>query len=212
MGATPSKPTPWQRKELEKNYEKLCQAAAKYIHDADVLVLCTGAGFSADSGLAVYVDIAKIPAYAERELKYYDLCKPQWLERDPETFYGFWGQCFNDYKKTQPHEGYEIIAKWKNQKNLPVKTKKDEKPGRSYYKGNYAKRIEARIATVDRNVNDTLGPYEVSGIAGAFYLFTSNVDAHSFDYFQVGPNSILSYYLRHRHTSALLPCHAITGT
>lgn len=212
MGATPSKPTPWQRKELEKNYEKLCQAAAKYIHDADVLVLCTGAGFSADSGLAVYVDIAKIPAYAERELKYYDLCKPQWLESDPETFYGFWGQCFNDYKKTQPHEGYEIIAKWKNQKNLPVKTKKDEKPGRSYYKGNYAKRIEARIATVDRNVNDTLGPYEVSGIAGAFYLFTSNVDAHSFDYFQVGPNSILSYYLRHRHTSALLPCHAITGT
>ena len=185
MGARTSHPKVHQKKVLRKNYEKLCQAAAKYIHDADVLVLCTGAGFSADSGLAVYIDIAKIPAYAQKELEYYDLCKPHWLESDPDIFYGFWGQCFNDYKKTQPHEGYEIIANWKNQKNQPVETNKDNKPGRSYYKGSLAKRIEARLAKVDRNSHDTSGPYDVNGIAGAFYLFTSNVDAHSFDYFQV---------------------------
>ena len=58
MGSGPSKPTEAQRAQLKTDYEDLCKAAAKCIHDADVLVVCTGAGFSADSGLAVYVDIA----------------------------------------------------------------------------------------------------------------------------------------------------------
>merc|ERR1719162_754864 len=43
-----------------------CARAAKAINAADVLMLCTGAGFSADSGLAVYGDIARIPAYSKR--------------------------------------------------------------------------------------------------------------------------------------------------
>ena len=34
--------------------------AAERIRDADCLLLTTGAGFSADSGLAVYVDVAKV--------------------------------------------------------------------------------------------------------------------------------------------------------
>eukprot|EP00971_Amphidinium_carterae_P122893 2432625-Amphidinium_carterae.1 len=40
--------------------------AAEAIAEADVLFLCTGAGFSADSGLAVYKDIAEIAPYKER--------------------------------------------------------------------------------------------------------------------------------------------------
>ena len=184
MGSHPSKPTNGQRKQLEKSYEQLCKAAAKCIHNADVLMVCTGAGFSADSGLAVYVDIAKISAYADRDLEYHDLCKPEWITKDPETFYGFWGQCFNDYRKTQPHEGYKIISKWKKEKNRPQKKKKVDEPGRSRYKGKLAKRIEARLAKADR-AYDKIAPYKVDGIAGAFFLFTSNVDAHSFDFFKV---------------------------
>ena len=183
MGNSPTKPTRYQRTQLKKHYEQLCKAAAKCIHDADVLMVCTGAGFSADSGLAVYVDIAKIPAYADRDLEYYDLCKPHWLCSDPETFYGFWGQCFNDYRKTQPHEGYKIIAKWKKEKNRPKKMKKGSN-SKSRYKGDFAKRIEARYKIPPDN-----GAYRVDGIPGAFYLFTSNVDAHSFDHFKVrSPN------------------------
>ena len=74
-----------------------------------------GAGFSADSGLAVYDDVAKagnwicsvpihtwtqlqVKAYAERELDYMDLCDPKLVYREPPLFWGFWGQCFNDYR------------------------------------------------------------------------------------------------------------------
>lgn len=58
--------------------------------------------FSADSGLAVYRDIAKIEAYQTRGLHYHDICVPQWLEDDKALFWGFWGRCFNDYRETKP--------------------------------------------------------------------------------------------------------------
>ena len=79
-----------------------------------------GAGFSADSGLAVYADVAKahqfirlhmnlwtwcvggtfveclyleVPAYRDRKLTYQDVCQPHWLFEEPDLFWGFWGQC-----------------------------------------------------------------------------------------------------------------------
>eukprot|EP00971_Amphidinium_carterae_P328194 6459933-Amphidinium_carterae.2 len=42
---------------------------------------------------------------------YQDVCRPQWLHRDPELFYGFWGTCYNDYRDTEPHDGYEIVRR-----------------------------------------------------------------------------------------------------
>ena len=184
MGSHPSKPCTSQRERLHQDYRRLCKRAARCIHNADVLLVCTGAGFSADSGLAVYADLAKVPAFKDRGLEYHELCNPEWLTNDPETFYGFWGQNFNDYRKTQPHEGYKIIAQWKKEKNRPQKKKARDEPGRSRYKGEFARRIEARIAQ-SRGADSQLGPYQVDGIAGAFFLFTSNVDAHSFDFFKV---------------------------
>ena len=38
--------------------------------------------------------------------------------RHPQWFYGFWGQCFNDYRKVCPHEGYDIVARWGRDKNF----------------------------------------------------------------------------------------------
>ena len=98
----------------EKLLVDSCRAAADAIRDADVLMLATGAGFSADSGLAVYRDIAEVPAYQERGLTYNSVCEPSWLEADPSLFYGFWGACFNDYRRTRPHRGYEIIRRWRS--------------------------------------------------------------------------------------------------
>ena len=57
-----------------------------------------GAGWSADSGLAVYQEVASFPVYAARGLQYRDLCQPRVLHDDPATVYGFWGTCFNDYR------------------------------------------------------------------------------------------------------------------
>jgi hypothetical protein len=41
-----------------------------------------------------------------------DLCQPEWIETDPEIFYGFWGMCFNDYRDAIPHPGYGILSRW----------------------------------------------------------------------------------------------------
>lgn len=82
---------------------------AQTIKEANYILIGTGAGFSADSGLAVYKDIARVPAYDLMGVDYATLCDPIWLQRNPEVFYGFWGYCFNSYRDTTPHEGYTII-------------------------------------------------------------------------------------------------------
>lgn len=145
-----------------------CARAAKAINAADVLMLCTGAGFSADSGLAVYGDIARIPAYSKRHLKYHDICDPQWLEMEPSLFYGFWGTCFNDYRSTKPHRGYEIIAAWRD---------------RLFRDSVSACEIQKRVISMKANGTSMPEFYQCTGYPGAFFVFTSNVDAHSFDHF-----------------------------
>ena len=94
-----------------RGLDKYGRAAAALL-DADVLLIAAGAGMSADSGLAVYKDIASVPAWRKAGLTYADLCDPCWLEDDPEIFYGFWGSCLNTYMETAPHDGYGIMRRW----------------------------------------------------------------------------------------------------
>jgi len=90
-------------------------AVAELLLRADYLLISAGAGFSADSGLSVYKDIANVPAWRARGLSYHDLCEPSWLSRDPATFYGFWGSCFNSYMETEPHAGYAAVRRWREE-------------------------------------------------------------------------------------------------
>lgn len=134
------------------------EAAGKLIQKADVMVLLTGAGFSADSGLLTYSDIAKVPAYSRANVSYADLCDPSLLHRDPALFWGFWGQCLNDYRNTAPHAGHAIINQWAQQQKLALKAQERHH------------RPDPRYET------------PVDGHAGAFFVFTSNVDAHHYDW------------------------------
>eukprot|EP00241_Pyramimonas_parkeae_P007139 CAMPEP_0114273182 /NCGR_PEP_ID=MMETSP0058-20121206/28955_1 /TAXON_ID=36894 /ORGANISM="Pyramimonas parkeae, CCMP726" /LENGTH=316 /DNA_ID=CAMNT_0001392609 /DNA_START=115 /DNA_END=1065 /DNA_ORIENTATION=- len=111
MGAQVSKPTAEQKEELKGKLDKNCRNAALAIEDASVLLFATGAGFSADSGLATYKDIADVSAYRERNLEYMDLCQEHWASTEPDIFYGFWGSCYNTYRNTKPHEGYNIVER-----------------------------------------------------------------------------------------------------
>jgi hypothetical protein len=86
--------------------------AAELLMSADFVLIAAGAGFSADSGLPVYKDIANVDAYKRMQVTYSDLCTPDWLQRDPDIFFGFWGSCFNDYLDTHPHKGYDICKAW----------------------------------------------------------------------------------------------------
>ncbi|CAK0880851.1 unnamed protein product [Prorocentrum cordatum] len=180
MGASPSAPSPEQAESLRGGVDEACARAARAIGEADVLLLCTGAGFSADSGLAVYADVARVEAYAKRGLQYHDICQPHWLESEPELFWGFWGQCFNDYRSTPPHEGYAIIDgwadRWFRRTELAQKIRQKLQAPRGADGGGSEAESQAEQLPLE--------PYVVSDAAGAFFVFTSNVDAHHFDWFR----------------------------
>ena len=295
---------------LKANIETNCKQAARKVLEADILLAVTGAGFSADSGLATYDCVANIDAYRSRGWRYRDLCTPLMYtnfssldkeesiqksdesnndeveneqikdtqdvfntddgssnhdnEKDnndngcdndfddnhslhgsfnnanpksnsdsdsnvhfdrsalpnpdninhPQWFYGFWGQCYNDYRRVGPHDGYDIISRWSHHKN---QAKQEQVEGSDAIVDGEEESI---VAKQIRNITDKLErfqsnddndsccsgeneePYYVSDErAGAFYLFTSNVDAHSFDKFE-------SHEIRECHGNVeLWQCH-----
>lgn len=157
-------------------FDEQCEQAAEALAQADVLLLVTGAGWSADSGLAIYKDIGKVSAYEQLGLEYADVCQPKWIQQNPALFYGFWGQCFNDYRTTKPHEGYDIVTKWRNDKNnKAIKIAKDIQT--------LVQDKVDRQRPFDSEETQRLTPYDAgTGQAGAFFAFTSNADAHFYDY------------------------------
>jgi len=174
-------PSPEEAAKLKANFDRQCQKAATALAEADVLLFVTGAGFSADSGLAVYADVARVPAYQERGLTYMEICMPDWIDEDPSIFYGFWGQCHSDYRTTKPHEGYDILARWKNDKNNSSKEKRDV--AQLVQESIQRKVLLRRPFDDERVIQNT--PYHVdTGPAGACFSYTSNVDAHFFDTFE----------------------------
>ena len=95
---TGGSPSLREAEQLKADFSKNCIDAANEIKQANILLLVTGAGWSADSGLKVYKDIGNIKAYREQNLSYADLSNPKMIQKDVELFTGFWGQCFNDYR------------------------------------------------------------------------------------------------------------------
>ena len=95
-----------------RSAESAVVAAAAAIASATHLLIAAGAGFSADSGLPVYADIAAVPEYAARGLTYQELCTTQLLVCDPRASYGFWRSCVEQYRRAAPHEGYAILERW----------------------------------------------------------------------------------------------------
>jgi hypothetical protein len=95
-------------------------AAARAIKEADFVLVCAGAGFSKDSGLPVYDEIAA--PYKRQGYDYSDLCRPELMASDPSLFYGFWGHCFNLYSETMPHGGYVTLFNWITGKDCYIYT------------------------------------------------------------------------------------------
>jgi hypothetical protein len=95
-------------------------AAARAIVEADYVLVCAGAGFSKDSGLPVYDEIAE--PYKRLGFDYSDLCRPKLMNSDSSIFYGFWGSCYNLYSETMPHDGYVLLFNWLTGKNYYIYT------------------------------------------------------------------------------------------
>jgi hypothetical protein len=94
-------------------------AAARAINEADFVLVCAGAGFSEDSRLPVYDEIA---SNLYKGYEYSDLCRPELMVSDPSLFYGFWGHCFNLSCKTMPHVGYATLLNCIRSKNYYIYT------------------------------------------------------------------------------------------
>jgi hypothetical protein len=124
----------------------------------------------------------------------------------PQWFYGFWGQCLNDYRRVGPHDGYDIIKRWANDKNVAKGSNNDVDEEESTVVAKQIRSITDKLQREDDDNSCCSGgseePYYVSDQrAGAFYLFTSNVDAHSFDVFE-------SHEIRECHGNVeLWQCH-----
>ncbi|DAZ94839.1 TPA: hypothetical protein N0F65_012528 [Lagenidium giganteum] len=130
---------------------------------ADFLLVAAGAGFSADSGLPVYNDIANVAAYQEQGLEYQDLCDPYWLEEDPELFLGFWGGCLNMYRDATHHDGYKILQRWKQRMSANAAVV-------SAFQQEFQTLAHQGALPTDVHSHDVS--------SDPFFVYTSNVDAH----------------------------------
>lgn len=128
--------------------DNVFKRAAEAIVGADYLLFHVGAGMSADSGLGVFKDVDEMKELMSRDLTYYDICQPGnileefrdklcltflsigFLRSKPNIFFWLFGQSYDKYVETEPHEGHHIIKKWtaskvnfgeKSTKNLPRK-------------------------------------------------------------------------------------------
>jgi NAD-dependent SIR2 family protein deacetylase len=90
--------------------------AATLIRDADALLIGAGAGMGVDSGLPDFRGNQGFwrayPRYGELGLRFEELANPAWFREDPAMAWGFYGHRRNLYRRTRPHEGFEILRRW----------------------------------------------------------------------------------------------------
>lgn len=89
------------------------EKAAKYIDDADSILIAAGAGIGVDSGLPDFRgDDGFWNAYPALRLQgtsFTDIASPESFLIRPETAWGFYGHRLNLYRKTVPHLGFHIL-------------------------------------------------------------------------------------------------------
>lgn len=99
-----------------KDTEALITKAADVIKNAEALLVCAGAGIGVDSGLPDFRGNEGFwrayPSFAKLGLNFIDMANPEWFRRDPELAWGFYGHRLNLYRKTIPHEGFNILLRW----------------------------------------------------------------------------------------------------
>eukprot|EP01059_Diplonema_ambulator_P033705 TRINITY_DN7182_c0_g1_i1.p1 TRINITY_DN7182_c0_g1~~TRINITY_DN7182_c0_g1_i1.p1 ORF type:complete len:301 (+),score=88.51 TRINITY_DN7182_c0_g1_i1:40-903(+) len=90
------------------------------------VLLATGAGWSAESGLPTYRGSAfyKKKEFGGEELSYAEVCRPCWArgEDRERVFKPFWAGCAEVYGSATPHGGYQVFQKLFRDKDYYVYT------------------------------------------------------------------------------------------
>src|SRR5688572_20278296 len=87
--------------------------AARAIRGAEYLVIAAGAGMGVDSGLPDFRGPQGFwrayPAFEKLGLRFEEIANARWFDEDPHLAWGFYGHRLNLYRRTRPHEGFEIL-------------------------------------------------------------------------------------------------------
>ncbi len=90
--------------------------ALELIEQADLLVIGAGAGMGVDSGLPDFRGTQGFwrayPALAEAGIDFYAAANPRRFVEAPRQAWGFYGHRLQLYRRTLPHEGFGILARW----------------------------------------------------------------------------------------------------
>jgi NAD-dependent SIR2 family protein deacetylase len=90
--------------------------AARWIDEADSLLVTAGAGMGVDSGLPDFRGSEGLwrayPALETARIEFESIANPAAFRANPELAWGFYGHRMKLYRETQPHGGFAILQKW----------------------------------------------------------------------------------------------------
>lgn len=96
------------------------ERAARFIADADLLIIAAGAGMGVDSGLPDYRGKngfwQAYPALGRARIEFSRIASPSAMRRDRRLCWGFYGHCLKLYRDVVPHDGFRILQSWANHK------------------------------------------------------------------------------------------------
>lgn len=94
--------------------------AAKWISDADGILITAGAGMGIDSGLPDFRGASGFwrayPALGAEGVSFRDIANGMAFRVDPKRAWGFYGHRLSLYRKTVPHCGFDILRRWAHSK------------------------------------------------------------------------------------------------
>ena len=91
------------------------------------------------------------------------------------------GGCSNEYRDAQTHEGYTIVKKWRDARHRFTEVARAVQATQHRLAGEELQAAAARLGPDEHHE-----PLPAPATAGAFFSFTSNVDAHHLRHFAEG--------------------------
>ncbi len=83
-------------------------SAARLLHTARAVCVSTGAGMSAESGVATFRDESGLWSKFNPQ----ELATPKAFERDPAKVWDWYRWRRRELAKTEPHAGHRVLAEW----------------------------------------------------------------------------------------------------
>jgi NAD-dependent SIR2 family protein deacetylase len=96
------------------------EQAARFVREADALLVTAGAGMGVDSGLPDFRGNEGFwrayPAIAKLGLSFAEMANPNWFDQSPELAWAFYGHRLNLYRRTKPHAVFQRLIDYGRQK------------------------------------------------------------------------------------------------